>query len=126
MEKKFFKKRDLLFFAVLILLVALAFLAVSLFPKGSVAIVEHDGEMLLKQELSTLSSEQKYEFTGENGITLTVVLSPEGAQISESDCPDKTCVRTGRLTKAGESAICLPAKVSLKLEGKAGADAQTY
>ena len=126
MEKKLFLKRDILFFAVLAVLVSLAFFAVSLFPEGAVAVVECDGEELLRQELSAVSSETEYEFTGADGIKLTVLISPEGAQISRSDCTDNICVRTGRLERAGESAICLPAKLSVRLEGGAGADAQTY
>ena len=32
-----------------------------------------------------------------------------------SDCPDKVCVRSGRLSKVGESAACLPNQIILKI-----------
>ncbi|MDR1664988.1 MAG: NusG domain II-containing protein [Clostridiales bacterium] len=34
-----------------------------------------------------------------------------------SDCPDKICVRTGFLSRAGQTAVCLPNKVSLRIVG---------
>ena len=37
--------------------------------------------------------------------------------MTASTCPDQECVQTGQLTRAGESAICLPARVTLRLEG---------
>ena len=43
--------------------------------------------------------------------------APQGAAVTASTCPDQVCVQTGQLTRAGESAICLPARVTLRLEG---------
>ena len=64
---------------------------------------------------------------GANGIQLTVELSPEGARVASSTCPDQVCVHTGLLTRAGESAICLPARATLRLEGGGDAiDATVY
>ena len=53
-------------------------------------------------------------------------LSPRGARVADSGCPDKTCVRAGILTQAGQSAVCLPGRVVLRLEGAGAADAETY
>ena len=37
-----------------------------------------------------------------------------------SDCPDQICVRSGKLSRAGESAGCLPAVVVIKVESGLG------
>lgn len=39
------------------------------------------------------------------------------ARILESNCPDKICVKTGYISKAGESIICLPHKVIVEITG---------
>lgn len=33
----------------------------------------------------------------------------------ESDCPDKVCIRSGRLKNAGQFAACLPNRILLKI-----------
>lgn len=33
----------------------------------------------------------------------------------ESDCPDKVCIRAGKLSRVGQSAACLPNKITLKI-----------
>jgi len=35
----------------------------------------------------------------------------------EASCPDQVCVRTGRLSKSGQGAVCLPAKVTIQVTG---------
>ena len=36
----------------------------------------------------------------------------------DSDCPDKICIKSGFLSKNGESAVCMPNKTVLKIVGK--------
>lgn len=110
----------------LLLLCGLVFFAFSRLPQGTVAIVERNGQEVLQQELSRLDGPKEAEIKGENGIVLTVVFYPDGAAVLSSQCPDKICVNKGKLTRAGESALCLPARVSLRLEGGAGTDGTTY
>ncbi|MEM1485777.1 NusG domain II-containing protein [Oscillospiraceae bacterium PP1C4] len=37
-----------------------------------------------------------------------------------SDCPDKVCIRAGKLVHAGDSAACLPNRIVLKIVSKNG------
>ena len=52
-----------------------------------------------------------------NGYTLRVSLSPEGIRVEEADCPTQDCVHTGTITRAGQSIVCLPARIIIRLEG---------
>lgn len=52
-----------------------------------------------------------------NGYTLRVSLSPEGVLVEEADCPTQDCVHTGTITRAGQSIVCLPARIIIRLEG---------
>lgn len=59
----------------------------------------------------------EYELSGENGITLTLVIEKDGVSVRHAECPDKLCEKTGKISGAGQSIICLPAKISISLEG---------
>ena len=55
------------------------------------------------------------------------VLTVSGGKIAvtSASCPTQDCVRTGRVTRPGQSIVCLPARVSVTLAGRAedGVDA---
>ena len=121
-ERKPLGKKGLLTVLVLLLLSIAAILLSRLLPSGTVAVVERNGTVVLRQGLSKLNGPIERKIHGENGITLIVMLSPDSAAVRSSECPDKICVNTGTLRKAGESAVCLPARVVLRLEGDGGID----
>ena len=41
----------------------------------------------------------------------------------EADCPDQICVRSGEISAAGQSVVCLPNRVVVKITGVAQLDA---
>lgn len=55
-----------------------------------------------------------------NGYTLRVVATAEGVRVAASDCPTHDCVRTGVISRAGQSIVCLPARVVVSLAGASG------
>lgn len=48
-----------------------------------------------------------------------IEVTGEGVRFTESTCPDQVCVRSGLLTRAGQSAVCLPNRVIVRLTGAA-------
>ena len=58
-----------------------------------------------------------------NGYTLKVGMSypiyPDEPciRVVESDCPTQDCVHTGEIYRAGQSIVCLPARIIIALEG---------
>ena len=46
---------------------------------------------------------------GENGAV----------RVAHSDCPNQDCVRSGAISRAGQSIVCLPARISVTLSGAA-------
>ena len=109
-----FRKADLLLIAVL-LIAALLLLTL---PKsgGCGAVVEEGGTETYRIDLDALTGEQEIEIGGSYQVKL--LAGPGYIKFLSSGCPDQVCVRTGKLTKAGQAAVCLPAKVSVRLEGK--------
>lgn len=53
-------------------------------------------------------------------ITLTVEIRDGRARVSDSDCPDKICQRTGWISRKGEAVICAPAAVRLTVTDPKG------
>ena len=69
-----------------------------------------------------LSSDTVLDITS-NGIDLRIVVENGEARVESSSCPDKVCVRTGSISAAGQTAVCVPAKLSLIIETEDGGDA---
>lgn len=46
--------------------------------------------------------------------------------ITESTCPNKDCIKMGKISQAGDMLICLPHKLILRLEGGDTVDAISY
>lgn len=83
------------------------------------ATVKHRGRVAAQVALSTLTEEKKITIDGQ--YHLTVTLTKDGVSVTESDCPGQDCVHTGRITRAGQSIVCLPEQVIVTLEGKTSA-----
>lgn len=59
-----------------------------------------------------------------NGITVTISISEESVWIESSDCPDKTCKSMGRINREGQSIICVPAKLVIKISSQTASDGE--
>lgn len=125
-EKPIFTRRELPVLALLVLAALGLLLWLRWAPSGTWAVLEVEGTETARRELAALDRPETLSVTGANGVELTVEFSREGARVLSASCPDKTCQRTGLLTKAGECAVCLPGRAVLRLEGGGEADAQTY
>lgn len=120
-----FRKRDLLIFLLAAVLAGVGFL--QWLPKSGapVAVIEQDGKEVRRVELSSIIQPETLVLEGE--ISVTVLLEPGKVSIVHSDCPDQICVNTGVLTRPGQSAVCLPARVAVRIVGEtqSGVDGMT-
>ena len=90
--------------------------------EGLTAVVSIDGA-----EVDRFSPEDLLEgprIYSNNGYTLEVARGLRGESSSEpglrvalSDCPTQDCVHTGTITRGGQSIVCLPARIVIRLEG---------
>jgi len=83
------------------------------------AVLTVSGREVWRADISKGASSQSYQVTGISGH-LTVRTEAGRACISYSDCPDQICVRTGWISAAGQSAVCLPNRCVLTIETSAG------
>lgn len=87
---------------------------------GSLTVtVCKDGKEVYTAKLDEIAEPTE---VGVGGCVVSV--TSDGVYVKKADCPDKLCVGQGRITKAGQSIICLPNRVSVYLTGeKAEVDA---
>ncbi len=112
----FFKKYSLDIVVVSVLLL------ISLLILGFVLLLRTDGETVTVEvdgvtvgEYS-LSVDAVYEL---NNGTNTLVIEDGKAYMKNTACPDHTCEKTGKIYRTGETIVCLPNKIIVKVNGKA-------
>ena len=109
---------------VVILILALLLCAaplLMLLPAPSVptrAVVRQIGAVLCTLPLET---DAEKEFLSPDGSGFNLVRVQSGTVcIADADCPDRTCMRMGAISRAGETLVCLPHRLTITLEGAAG------
>ena len=107
-------KNDVILIAVVLILAA-AFFAVYSFTakKGKIVEVSIDGQTV---SAYSLSKDFKTDIKTQNGKTNTLVIENGEAYVSYADCPDKVCVSHRKISRSGESVICLPHKLVISIK----------
>lgn len=116
------KKSDLIIIGILLLAALIMFIP-SAFSNNDflTAVITADGEIFTEIALDGRTNEE-IEING-----TVIVADGKSVYFKESDCPDKTCVRTGILEKSGASSACIPNRVSVYIEGeKSDIDIMAY
>lgn len=81
---------------------------------GEMIIVERNGEPIGRY---SLNSEQRLVFADESGRRNVLVIQNGKAFMEEADCPDKLCVKQKAIDRNGESIICLPHRLVVRISG---------
>lgn len=82
------------------------------------AVVSVDGTAEFTTSLTGLSRIERT--VSANGYTLKIVLTDTEVWVEESDCPTQDCVHIGHISRSGQSIVCLPARVTIRLVGGSG------
>ena len=89
---------------------------------GAEVIVEQNGRETARY---ALAEDRTVRIEEEGGYNTLVILSGE-VWLSEADCPNLLCVKTGKIRYAGQSIVCMPHKLAVRIAGGAsGLDAVT-
>lgn len=84
------------------------------------AVISVDGTETERIPLAGLEDTERV--VENNGYTLHIHLTETEVWVASSDCPTQDCVRTGHISRGGQSIVCLPARVIVALEGGPAAD----
>lgn len=116
-EKKNRFLRDILLAVLLTALGLSAFFIVRAnAEKGSSVTVYHDGESIGTYPLLL---NKRYII---NGGTHILVIENGSAHVEDAACPNHLCEKRGKIKNVGESIVCLPNRVEVRVEGKADVD----
>ena len=119
MEDKNLKiqKADIILTAA-ILLICAVFAAMMLFMRsnGDTVRIYRNGELFAEQNIADDA------VINVDGL-MDVVVKNGSVRVESSVCPSGACEHSGSINKKGESIICLPNKILIKIEGEGEIDA---
>jgi len=79
---------------------------------GSILCIAESGELRLN-----IDDDGEHNLYGPLGITVLELKEGE-VRVKSSPCPDKQCVRMGKLGPLNPAIACVPNKIIIRLEGK--------
>jgi len=115
-KRKLISKYD--FFIIFIVLVLCAVVIFFMNRKdndNTFAQISYDGTIV---KTIDLSSAQDEIFTLKDNPKVHFQIKNSQIRFIQTECPDKLCENIGYISKANETAICLPNKVTLKIISK--------
>ena len=109
-------KRDAVLVLLCIIISAAVYFIINIYVKkdGAFAVVKVDGEIIRSLELNNNTSVIVHGYQGGSN---TIVVDNGQVYMTDADCPDKLCERTGRISRTGESIVCLPHRVVVEIQG---------
>lgn len=111
------RRNDLLLIGGLLLAAALLWVLVRPGGTGGWAVVTQDGTETARYPLDT---DRTVTLGGEAYNILQI--AGGAAAVIEANCGDHTCVRTGAVSREGESIVCLPHRLVIRIEGGGASD----
>lgn len=112
---KFFKKSDIL---VVLSIVLIGIISLIIYNniysnKPAKAEIYYKSELVRTIDLNT-GVEKRFSIPQDEHVIFH--LEKDGSiYFEEADCPDKICIKTGKLNSVGETAACLPNEIFLKI-----------
>ncbi|MDE5763447.1 MAG: NusG domain II-containing protein [Ruminococcus sp.] len=85
---------------------------------GNIVEVVRDNEVLYTFNLETAGNQTVRIEYPDGGYNI-IEIADNSIKISDADCPDQTCVRTGTLKYSGMPVVCLPHHLIIRyIDGK--------
>ncbi|MDE6996593.1 MAG: NusG domain II-containing protein [Oscillospiraceae bacterium] len=106
------KRNDLLLIAGLLAAAALLWVLARPGGAGGWAVIIQDGTETARYPLD---ADRTVTIGGEAYNVLRI--SGGRASVIEANCGDHTCVRTGAVSREGETIVCLPHRLVVRIEG---------
>ena len=118
-ESKAKKQRAALIAAAVIFIVSAVWCGYLLFRQsGRHVEIISDGRVLYTLDLDREADREiTVEYEGRKNV---IAIKDHDIFMKEAECPDHTCIKTGRLGSAGVPIVCLPNKLMIRF--KAGTD----
>ncbi|MCH5298407.1 MAG: NusG domain II-containing protein [Ruminococcus sp.] len=110
-------KRDFIAIAVVVILSAAGFLFLNIgHAQGSEVVITLGGS---EYGIYPLADDKVIEIKSDVGLN-TVVIENGSVYMKDADCPDRYCVKQGKVKVSGDSVICLPHKLVVEVKSQNG------
>lgn len=117
--RKLFYKRDIIILAVILFVALAGFFAVWIYhnvTEPTFVVIEHNSAEIRRINLDKIEQSDIIFISDGDGCCVEIEVADGRARVLSSTCPDKICVGCGWLENKGESAVCLPNKVVVRIE----------
>ena len=111
-SKTIFKPLDFFVIAVFISLIVFSFVRMKSASSENLHLLV---QTPFEQYIYPLDKDTEFFVQGENGKT-RICIKEKSVSILESECPNKTCVTSGKIKKYGEWIACIPNRVLIRIE----------
>ena len=108
------RRNTILFLIILFLIICIGFLIQKhyLGKSGTIATIEQDGDTIAELDLS---KDTELVLNDGNGGSNTITIHNGQISVTDANCPDLVCVRTGAISQTGEVIACLPHKLIITI-----------
>ena len=118
--KQYIKKADIILLIVLVAIGLAATVMVGVSKSsGDTVLIENHGDLFGKYSLHE-DREIDVPCVDSVGSDLHVSISGGTVKVTSSGCANQLCVKHSAISRTGESIICLPNRIVVKIEGKGG------
>lgn len=112
------KKTDIL---LILFLFCLSFVPLALrqdaAPAAVYADITLDGRLVRRVALSAHKGTETFSLATPDGHQNTICLTDNAIAVTDADCPDKLCIKTGAVSRPGDVIACLPHKLLIEVKG---------
>ena len=119
--KTLFKPWDAMAYGVVIIIMVSGLAGMRLLMvngRDRLAIVEMDGIVLNTVYLEQDMEAREIRVDAGEGRYNTVLIGYDFVEVLESNCPDQVCVGWGRIRYSGQTIVCLPFKIVIRVVGR--------
>ncbi len=116
-------KWDAILITAVLVLVAVLWLFLQPHSEGTYAVITHHGTEVARYPLA----EDRSITVGTDAFN-TVTIADGMVFVSDANCGDHTCIKTGKISRQGEQIICLPHELVIAVVGgdQSELDASTH
>lgn len=114
-ERKLLRPLDAVIIIIVLIAAALSAFILSASEEGAYAVITCNGETV---DSISLTSDGDYTYAALPGMVFTV--SEGSVAVTESGCAGRICVRSGKISRKGETLICVPNRAAVSIGGGDG------
>lgn len=123
MKTKLFRKGDIAVILVILVVTAAFWLFQTRQSNKLEAVITVDGKTVETIDLSAVDKKRMIEL--DTSPKVVVAVEKGAIYFEEAECDDKLCINCGKLSRKGDTAVCLPAKTVVTVSGS-DVDVITY